>query len=78
MIAIMWQFDVKSGRETEFEELYGAEGEWTALNRHTRSYLGSSFLHDQSRSSRYIIIEYWSEMLVYEEHRASRSVVIDA
>jgi len=78
MIAIMWQFDVKAGREAEFEQLYGVDGEWTALNRHTRSYLGSSFLHDQSRASRYIIIEYWSEMLVYEEHRASRSAVIDS
>ena len=64
MIAIMWQFDVKPGRETEFEQLYGDDGEWTAMNRHTRSYLGSSFLHDQNRSSRYIVIEYWSEMLV--------------
>ena len=76
MIAIMWQFDVKKGREAEFEQLYGVEGEWTALNRKTRSYLGSSFLHDQSRVSRYIIIEYWSEMIVYEEHRASRSAAI--
>ena len=70
MIAIVWQFDVKSGRETEFEELYGAHGEWTSMNRHTRSYLGSSFLRDQNRSLRYLVIEYWSEMVVYEEHRA--------
>jgi len=69
MIAIMWQFDVKTGRETEFEQLYGADGEWTAMNRHTRSYLGTSFLHDQNRSSRYIVIEYWSEMIVHEQHR---------
>lgn len=40
MIAIMWQFDVKNGRETEFEQLYGADGAWTTMNRHTRSYLG--------------------------------------
>ena len=73
MIAIMWQFDVKNGRETEFEQLYGADGEWTTMNRHTRSYLGSSFLHDQNRSSRYIVIEYWSEMLVYEQHRSYKS-----
>jgi heme-degrading monooxygenase HmoA len=73
MIAIMWQFEVKQGHETEFEQLYGVEGEWTAMNRHSRSYLGSSFLHDQSRSSRYVVIEYWSEMLVYEQHRAFRS-----
>ena len=73
MIAIMWQFDVKQGSETEFKQIYGVEGEWTAMNRHSRSYLGSSFLHDQNRSSRYIVIEYWSEMLVYEQHRAFRS-----
>jgi hypothetical protein len=73
MIAIMWQFDVKNGREIEFEQLYGVGGEWTAMNRHTRSYLGTSFLRDQNRPSRYIVIEYWSEMLVYEQHRAFRS-----
>ena len=73
MIAIMWQFDVRHGHESEFEQLYGVEGEWTAMNRLSRSYLGTSFLHDQNRSSRYIIIEYWSEMLVYEQHRAFRS-----
>ena len=69
----MWQFDVKQGRENEFEELYGVEGEWTTMNRQTRSYLGSSFLRDQNQSSRYILIEYWSEMLVYEQHRSYRS-----
>ena len=76
MIAIMWQFDVKKGREGEFERLYGVDGEWTAMNRHTRSYLGSSFLRDQNRSARYIVIEYWSEMVVYERHRAYRSDAI--
>ena len=73
MIAIMWQFDVKPGREKEFEQLYGVDGDWTQINRQTRSYLGSSFLRDQSSASRYIVIEYWSEMLVYEQHRVYRS-----
>jgi quinol monooxygenase YgiN len=77
MVAIMWQFAVKDGRESEFEELFGADGDWTLMNRHTRSYLGSSFLRDQSLSSRYIVIEYWSEMLVYEQHRAYRSNAIE-
>src|SRR5215510_12314589 len=76
MIAVMWQFDVKKGREKEFESLYGADGDWTALNRQTRSYLGSSFLNDQNRSSRYLLIEYWSEMIVYEQHRAFKSDAI--
>lgn len=72
MIAIVWQFEVKNGREAEFEQLYGADGEWTLMNRHTRSYLGSSFLRDQTQSTRYMVIEYWSEMLVSEQHRAFR------
>ncbi len=73
MIAIMWQFDVKPGQEKEFEQLYGVDGDWTQINRQTRSYLGSSFLRDQSLPSRYVVIEYWSEMLVFEQHRVYRS-----
>jgi len=69
MIAIVWQFDVRAGREADFERFYGADGDWTTVNRHSRSYLGSSFLRDQTLSSRYLLIEYWSEMLVYEEHK---------
>ena len=72
----MWQFDVKDGRQAEFEQLYGADGDWTAMNRLARSYLGSSFLRDQNRSSRYILVEYWSEMLVYEQHREFRTEAI--
>jgi len=73
MIAIVWQFDIRAGREAEFEQFYGANGEWTAVNRHSRSYLGTSFLRDQNRSSRYLVIEYWSEMLMYEQHKAYKS-----
>jgi len=69
MIAILWNFDVRAGREREFERFYGADGDWTLVNRHSRSYLGSSFLRDQTQPSRYMVIEYWSEMLVYEEHK---------
>jgi hypothetical protein len=73
MIAVMWALNVKEGRETEFERFYGVDGEWTAVNRHSRSYIGSSFLRDQNEKTRYLLIEYWSEMLVYEQHRTYRS-----
>jgi heme-degrading monooxygenase HmoA len=72
MIAIVWQFEIKAGSEEQFEEFYGVDGEWTAVNRHSRSYLGTSFLRDQNRSSRYLVIEYWSEMVVYEQHKEYR------
>jgi len=72
MIAIVWQFEIKAGSEEEFEEFYGVDGEWTAANRHSRSYLGTSFLRDQNRPSRYLVIEYWSEMVVSEQHKQYR------
>lgn len=70
MIALVWQFDVKAGQNDEFESLYGADGPWTALSRRSRSFLGSSFLRDLAMSNRYLVIEYWSEMVVYEKHHA--------
>ena len=68
MIAVAWQFDVKHGMNEEFEALYGADGAWTALSRRSRSFLGSSFMRDLAQPDRYLLVEYWSEMVVYEKH----------
>ena len=71
MIAVVWQFQVKPGQEKAFEKFYGADGAWTNFGRRSRSYLGSSFLRDQAYSTQYLLIEYWSEMVIYEQHRQS-------
>jgi hypothetical protein len=33
-------------------------------------------MRDQALTSRYLLIEYWSEMLVYEQHKARRTNVM--
>lgn len=71
MIAVVWQFQVKPGKQREFEQFYGADGEWSQLARRSRSFLGSSFLHDRASDTMYLLVEYWSEMVVYERHRKS-------
>lgn len=68
MIAVVFQFEVKAGREDEFERFHGADGEWTALSRQSRSFIGSSFLREFASPPRYLLVEYWSEMVVYERH----------
>jgi len=73
VIAVVWQFDVKPGQQVAFEKFYGADGEWSALSRRSRSFLGSSFLRDQLQANHYLLIEYWSEMVVYERHVADFS-----
>ncbi len=70
MVAVVWQFETVPDRSEEFERFYGANGEWTRLSRRSRSFLGSSFLKDVAAPSRYLLVEYWSEMLVYEKHLA--------
>ena len=73
MLAVVWNFQVQKGRERDFEELHGADGEWTAMSRKSRSFLGSSFLQDLTDSRRYVLVEYWSEMMIYEKHLADYS-----
>lgn len=70
MVALVWQLEIHPGTAKEFERFYGADGEWTALSRRSRSFLGSSFLRDVVVDERYLLIEYWSEMVVYERHLA--------
>lgn len=73
MIAVAWQFEVRPGREAEFERFFGADGPWHALGRRSRSFLGSSFLRDAVQPTRYLVVEYWSEMVVFEKHQADFS-----
>jgi len=73
VVAVVWQFDIRPGMTEEFERLYGADGDWTKLSRRSRSFLGSSFLRDIGSESRYLLVEYWGEMVVYEKHVADFS-----
>jgi hypothetical protein len=69
MIAVVWRFEVKPGQERAFELFYGVNGDWAALSRRSRSYLGTSFLHEVAEPTRFHAIDYWSEMIVYEQHK---------
>src|SRR4026207_2578311 len=70
VVAVVWQIDIRPGAAEEFERFYGADGDWTKLSRRSRSFLGSSFLRDIAAPSRYLRVEYWSEMFVDEKHLA--------
>jgi hypothetical protein len=68
VVALVWNIEIAPNQSEAFERFYGADGQWTALSRKSRSFLGSSFLKDLAHAERYLLIEYWSEMLVYERH----------
>jgi quinol monooxygenase YgiN len=77
VIAVVWRFEVRPGASAEFERMYGSDGTWTNLSRRSRSFLGSSFLRDIGSEDRYLLVEYWSEMMVYEKHLASFKMQLD-
>jgi hypothetical protein len=70
VVAVVWQLTLQEHAGEEFEQFYGADGDWTRMSRRSRSFLGSSFLKDLATPTRYLLVEYWSEMLVYEKHVA--------
>ena len=78
MVAVVWQFDIRPEASDDFERLYGADGPWTKLSRRSRSYLGSSFLRDIGSENRYLLVEYWGEMMVYEKHLVDLSEQVKA
>jgi hypothetical protein len=73
-----WQFELAEGGQGAFERFYGADGPWTALSRQSRSFLGSSFLRDQVQPTRYLLIEYWSEMVVYDADFSDEVAALEA
>jgi hypothetical protein len=77
VLAVVWQFEVHRGQEAGFERLHGADGEWTALSRRSRAFIGSSFLKELAQPGRYLLVEYWSEMVVYERFLADFSDEIE-
>ena len=78
MVAVVWQFDIQPEMAADFERLYGADGDWTKLSRRSRSFLGSSFLRNIGAENRYLLVEYWGEMVVYEKHLADFSDELQA
>jgi hypothetical protein len=78
VVAVVWQFDIQPEMAADFERLYGADGDWTRLSRRSRSFLGSSFLRNIGTEHRYLLVEYWGEMVVYEKHLADFSDELQA
>ena len=65
--AYMWVFQVKAGREAEFERLYGPHGEWAQFFRGSPQYLRTELLRDLGKPGRYCTIDYWTDEASHKE-----------
>lgn len=65
MYVIIWEYQVKAKHVTEFEEIYGAEGNWAQLFQKHPGYLGTELLHDSTHPQRYLTVDRWASAEAY-------------
>src|SRR5262245_52732503 len=73
---IVWEFEVRSGREAEFEAAYGPEGDWARLFRQGAGYRGTELLRASER--RYVTVDRWAARDDFERFRDAHREEYDA
>ncbi len=59
MFVILWEYEVKSGHEGMFENVYGPQGDWAHLFQSDPHYRETRLLRDVSRPRCYFTLDYW-------------------
>jgi heme-degrading monooxygenase HmoA len=63
---IFWEYEVRPDRTTDFEALYGAEGEWTRLFARADGYVETVLYRDTHRTARYLTVDRWRSRAAHE------------
>jgi heme-degrading monooxygenase HmoA len=66
MYVLIWEYQVKTDRLVEFEEIYSPTGAWTKLFQKSKGYVETELLRDASDPHRYITIDRWMSSQEYE------------
>jgi ribosomal protein S18 acetylase RimI-like enzyme/heme-degrading monooxygenase HmoA len=67
----LWEFDVESTRQAEFEREYGPNGAWVALFRQAPGYVETLLVRDARKPGRYLTIDRWESAEAYHGFRAA-------
>ena len=81
MFLVLWEFEVKPGREQRFQEVYGPGGDWDSLFRSDPNHAETRLFQDTTRSGVYLTADYWLSRKAYEaflELRRSEYKALDA
>ena len=75
MFVVIWEFEPLPAKLAEFEDCYGAGGQWSRLFQGSPQYLGTELLRDSARSTHYLTIDRWASREAFEqfmvEHKAA-------
>ena len=71
MFLVLWEIEVKPGREAEFEKVSGPGGDWDSLFRRDSNHAGTFLFRDTVRQRTYLTTDYWHSRKSYEEFLAA-------
>jgi heme-degrading monooxygenase HmoA len=69
MYVILWEYQVKSNRIAEFEQIYNSHGVWAALFKKGKGYIGTELFRDEKLLKKYVTIDRWESIKDYEVFR---------
>jgi heme-degrading monooxygenase HmoA len=69
VIALVFSYDVTEA--SEFERVYGPEGEWAQFFRDGKGYVGTELLRDLEQPGRYVVIDRWESPEAYSDFIAA-------
>ena len=64
MHVIVWEFEPRVGRETEFENAYGSNGDWARLFAQSPDYRGTDLLKSTTKRT-YLTIDRWASAAAF-------------
>jgi len=67
MYVIVWEYQVKMDRRSEFEAAYSSEGAWAELFKRSEGFMAVELLRDETDPLHYLTIDRWRSKAGYEE-----------
>ena len=68
-LTIVWRFAVKSGKEEEFERIYGPNGDWAVLFRKAAGYYGTELHRNREIPRTYVVIDRWESLDAFKQFK---------
>lgn len=73
MYRLVWEFDVKPERASDFEAVYSQDGRWTTFFKLSADYLGTELYKGTGNPHHFITVDIWRSRAAYEAFRKANA-----
>ncbi len=73
MYRLVWEFDVKPEKVTEFEQVYSPEGRWANFFNLSPDYMGTQLYRNIKDTHRFVAVDQWRSRTTYETFRKNNA-----